>query len=1266
VTFHDKAKYQPLHFLQQLPKGKQPLPLRFVSKNPGKGKYTIRMPENTPFRVVFKAGPRFEILDKDARDGQAVVQMPSELREGYTRVRSPRSKELLRSLTLKDPLYKLTQELVRNDEGPGSFLLTANPPRTEPSRSAKPTPAPKLKPLQLSSVCSDEPEEYRLWKIENPNNQPVPYGWEVEGSPQSGNEVAPPGESYFESETENGNNKVTLTVEGKKEINRVSLPTQCRDGEEPGVSIWWKLGVRPFPIPASWNAGSDYTLEFQPQNIPAFTLRWIKSQASTPDFPPGLAEIGPAGGNVDLPGVAKLAVPAGAVNQKTLFRISQVSQAMGLQTQCESRILAQESCLPGFDFASALVKLEPFKLQLNTPASLTLAIDSARLGNNHPGTLRYKANQTNGLDPESWAFDPLLAPAPGSALSATTQTALPVKTLAHVAAFMPVLVQPQDGFVPVQSGSLLLTEKESHVSNADAQALLNQLSGALGYYSSLGLPSPVGGQHEWQSGPVLPVTVMKAGALAGVSEVFGRSLVAGPPEKEQISPSSKFLGSKIVLRQCSESGEHCGGYAAQETVAQDAFHLVQQSYYRDATGQNGHLNYGKYQQYLGWQIFSQEDNLFQNFEDRSFYQSAATVMGAYYAHKVLQLSPTQDSPYFAHLQKSQERLDKSLMLSNNYETQHAATGFLSHLILNDPTGPQTLAAISLKLKAALETGLEPESRWSPSLKALTQGLNLSERFGSYAQAAWTREKLSLLPGMAVKAPIQAGELTLRKFNSQKRPIETLAKAYDLAIEYLILSPDNSPINPVKDKTIQFGFISDSDEPNTVLSPSSIEGALPGSSFASQDFTTVRYMTLKRQPDGAETTVQAFTDLKAQPIRIEHFGGDEAPVNQIVLFFANGLGQRKAFEEAEVSAELQFYYESKESQEQWKAPLPENFSVGEASPLLQNGLLYLVGPSGQIIAQKAETGQIEWQRSLPTPLSATPALGSDGSLYLGGVNGTFYAFNPDGSTRWSFTPEEPNSFRLGGVALDKNGILYTGGTAEAVYALNSQTGQEVWRFQARAPIDSAPIVSEDRVYVLALDQTLYALDRASGEYLWEFQTGQPISDITPALTPKGDIIFGSSDNWLYSVNRQGIENWSYVMQGGLSASPVVDQNGTVYAPSSDGKLYAVDTSGRLLWSYDSGAQIQAAPVLGDDTLLYLGTSQGKVIALSVWSDKHVEIEWEKSVNGAVRGRLLMDNNGVLYGITDQGQSFAFHSGSDAPRQNAWPMEHGNLQGWGRAK
>jgi outer membrane protein assembly factor BamB len=1202
------------------------------------------------FAWSLKQAPGFEILDNDARDGQAVVQMPTELREGYTRVRSPRSKELLRSLTLKDPLYKLTQELVRNDEGPGSFLLTANPPRPSTPLRAH------LKPLKLSSVCSEEPDEYRLWKIENPNNQPVPYGWEVEGSPQSGNEVAPPGESYFETETENGNNKVTLTVEGKKDINRVSLPTQCREGEEPGVSIWWKLGVRPFPIPATWNAGSDYTLEFQPQNIPAFTLRWIKSQASAPDFPPGLAEIGPAGGNVDLPGVAKLAVPAGAVNQKTLFRISQVSQAMGLQTQCESRILAAESCVPGFDFASALVKLEPFKLQLNTPASLTLVVDSARLGNNHPGTLRYKANQTSGLDPESWVFDPLLAPAPGSALSATTQTALPVKTLAHVAAFMPVLVQPQDGFVPVQNGSLLLSEKESHVSNADAQALLNQLSGALSYYSSLGLPSPVGGQHEWQSGPVLPVTVMKAGALAGVSEVFGRSWVAGPPEKEQISPTSKFLGSKILLRQCSVSGEHCGSYAAQETVAQDAFHLVQQSYYRDASGQNVNLNFGKYQQYLGF-------NNGTNSEDRNWVKSSASVMGAYYSTRQLSLTPSQDSPYFIDLQSSQAQIGNSLNLSN-VQVQESATGLFSHLVLSSATGPAKVAEFTTKLGLLWSTDVEADSQWSPSLKALHQSTDVPTLYQSYTQAAWMRENLNLFSGNTPNRP-SATQAILNAQHLAGSPLSLPVELGALSGQILEIAPDPA----LGTGTLFVRLKPDTANSAALLEPPSLAGALVGSSLASSNYFKAQALVLNRAENLSESNIGSFAPLSGEALAFENFG-NQATHNVLLVNLSNGLNQRKDSAAAKIKATLEVYFAPSEPTEEvedplpgdslWQAPLSANFTVGEAAPLLHNGLLYFVGPSGQILAQKADSGQIEWQRSLPTPLSASPALGSDGSLYLGGVNGTFYALNPDGSTRWSFTPDEPNSFRLGGVALDEGkGVLYTGGTAEAIYALNIQTGQEVWRFKARAPIDSAPIITSKRLYVLALDQTLFALDQITGEYIWEFQTGQPISDITPALTESGEIIIGSADTAVYCISRNGHVNWSYLMGGGMSASPIIGPEGNVYTSSSDGNLYAFDFQGNFLWKYNVGASIQAAPVVDLEGTVYVGTSQGKLY--SVFSDGSPN--WEKEVNGGVRGRLIIDDEGVLYGVTEQGQTFSVVTGSSGSGLGGWPMEHGNLLGWG---
>lgn len=345
---------------------------------------------------------------------------------------------------------------------------------------------------------------------------------------------------------------------------------------------------------------------------------------------------------------------------------------------------------------------------------------------------------------------------------------------------------------------------------------------------------------------------------------------------------------------------------------------------------------------------------------------------------------------------------------------------------------------------------------------------------------------------------------------------------------------------------------------------------------------------------------------------------------------------------------------------WQKSLPADITLNEAAPLLHDGKLYLVSQSGQVLALDTASGALVWQAEQDTSFQTTPLLGPDGVLYLGGANGTFYAIGPDGETRWEFTPDEPNSFRLGGAALDENGILYTGGTAETLYAIDSASGSELWRFQARAPLDNAPVVTADRVYFLALDQTLYALNRETGEYIWEFQTGQPISDLAPALTATEDIIFGSADPWLYSVSRHGLENWSYVMQAGLSASPVIGVDGTVYAPTADGTLYAVDASGELIWKVNLGARIQAAPVLGDEGTIYAGTAAGKVYG--IYNDG--TIEWVHQANGAIQGRLLLDEQGILYGGTDQGQVIAIQTASSGPAIGEWPMEQGNARAWGR--
>lgn len=60
----------------------------------------------------------------------------------------------------------------------------------------------KIEPLKLEPVCSNDPDEYRRWKVTNPNDVSVNFLWKVLGTKQWETEEAAPGESYFETEEE--------------------------------------------------------------------------------------------------------------------------------------------------------------------------------------------------------------------------------------------------------------------------------------------------------------------------------------------------------------------------------------------------------------------------------------------------------------------------------------------------------------------------------------------------------------------------------------------------------------------------------------------------------------------------------------------------------------------------------------------------------------------------------------------------------------------------------------------------------------------------------------------------------------------------------------------------------------------------------------------------------------------------------------------------------------------------------------------------------
>jgi hypothetical protein len=113
---------------------------------------------------------------------------------------------------------------------PGS-AQTGDNGGAQPGSSPTPTqqtPTPPPAKLQLSAMCSPDPNSYRVWRVGNPNSYSVAFSWDVHNSDQKGAGLAPAsGEAFFQTVTVAGRNKVHLYANGELQDTQISNGTHC-------------------------------------------------------------------------------------------------------------------------------------------------------------------------------------------------------------------------------------------------------------------------------------------------------------------------------------------------------------------------------------------------------------------------------------------------------------------------------------------------------------------------------------------------------------------------------------------------------------------------------------------------------------------------------------------------------------------------------------------------------------------------------------------------------------------------------------------------------------------------------------------------------------------------------------------------------------------------------------------------------------------------------------------------------------------------------
>jgi outer membrane protein assembly factor BamB len=156
-----------------------------------------------------------------------------------------------------------------------------------------------------------------------------------------------------------------------------------------------------------------------------------------------------------------------------------------------------------------------------------------------------------------------------------------------------------------------------------------------------------------------------------------------------------------------------------------------------------------------------------------------------------------------------------------------------------------------------------------------------------------------------------------------------------------------------------------------------------------------------------------------------------------------------------------------------------------------------------------------------------------TLYFASADMTVYALDITSSTpnlAWSF--EVPNMC-TSSIAVDSNNVIYFGCFSGDVFALNGNTGEQIWEQSTGRLIYASPALGPDGVlYIIAADGVLRALDTATGAVNWEFFTGMP-SFSSAALGPDPEpggtylIYIGTGNGKVLAMDpKTGLRRWSF--------------------------------------------------------------------------------------------------------------------------------------------
>lgn len=290
-------------------------------------------------------------------------------------------------------------------------------------------------------------------------------------------------------------------------------------------------------------------------------------------------------------------------------------------------------------------------------------------------------------------------------------------------------------------------------------------------------------------------------------------------------------------------------------------------------------------------------------------------------------------------------------------------------------------------------------------------------------------------------------------------------------------------------------------------------------------------------------------------------------------------------------------DSKKGAKRWQIKLSGGIY---SDPAIAGDSVYIADRKGNVYSISKDTGKIKWQIETGAEISARP-IAVDNTVYVVTVLRQLIAIDVDsGGKKWNTLKEgllPPMTIKGSSDPVFFNGQIYVGYADGTLVNYRAKDGAVSWKVQLSdrnsrfQDVDAAPFISGDTIYISTVDNQTYALSLKDGHILWHIEKGGAND-----LALDGSRLYIAGSGVLTSVIAEtGQVVWEQDFEEPEISAPAV-KDGLAVVMSTNDKLYVVDAAtGELKYRRYLGKGSFGKPVISEGTL-YILTNSSRMFAL----------------------------------------------------------------------